>query len=66
MIRTQKEIIKRRRGANFFLQVKEKQKTSKEDIEEIVLKNDKVLAQLNGNNPKKIIVVPKKIINIVV
>ena len=33
---------------------------SKEDIEEIVLKNDKVLAQLNGNNPKKIIVVPKK------
>ena len=39
---------------------------SKEDIEEIVLKNDKVLAQLNGNNPKKIIVVPKKIINIVV
>lgn len=39
---------------------------SKEDIEEFVLKNDKVLAQLNGNNPKKIIVVPKKIINIVV
>ena len=39
---------------------------SKEDIEEIVLKNDKVLAQLNGNNSKKIIVVPKKIINIVV
>ena len=39
---------------------------SREDIEEIVLKNDKVLAQLNGNNPKKIIVVPKKIINIVV
>ena len=39
---------------------------SKEDIEEIVLKNDKVLAQLNGNNPKKIIVVPKKILNIVV
>ncbi len=39
---------------------------SKEDMEEIVLKNDKVLAQLNGNNPKKIIVVPKKIINIVV
>lgn len=39
---------------------------SKEDIEENVLKNDKVLAQLNGNNPKKIIVVPKKIINIVV
>ena len=39
---------------------------SKEDIEEIVLKNDKVLAQLNGNNPKKIIVVPKNIINIVV
>ena len=39
---------------------------SKEDIEEFILKNDKVLAQLNGNNPKKIIVVPKKIINIVV
>ena len=39
MIRTQKEIIKRRRGANFFLQVKEKQKTSKEDIEDYF--NDK-------------------------
>ena len=38
-IRTQKEIIKRRRGANFFLQVKEKQKTSKEDIEDYL--NDK-------------------------
>ena len=38
-IRTQKEIIKRRRGANFFLQVKEKQKTSKEDIEDYF--NDK-------------------------
>ena len=34
-------------------------------IEEIALQDERVIRQLNGNNPKKIIVVPKKIINIV-
>ena len=38
---------------------------SKEEIEEIVMKNEKVIQQLDGAKPKKIIVVPKKIINIV-
>ena len=38
---------------------------SKEEIEEIVMKDEKVIQQLNGAKPKKIIVVPKKIINIV-
>ncbi|SIS84992.1 leucyl-tRNA synthetase [Kaistella chaponensis] len=35
------------------------------EIEEIALKEDRVIDQLAGNNPKKIIIVPKKIINIV-
>ena len=34
-------------------------------IEEIALKEKRVIDQLAGNNPKKIIIVPKKIINIV-
>ena len=34
-------------------------------IEEIALKEERVIDQLAGNNPKKIIIVPKKIINIV-
>ena len=38
---------------------------SKEEIEEIVMKDEKVIQQLNEAKPKKIIVVPKKIINIV-
>ena len=38
---------------------------SKEEIEEIVMKDEKVTQQLDGAKPKKIIVVPKKIINIV-
>ena len=38
---------------------------SKEEIEEIVMKDEKVIQQLDGAKPKKIIVVPKKIINIV-
>jgi len=37
---------------------------SKEEIEEIVMKDEKVIQQLDGAKPKKIIVVPKKIINI--
>ena len=40
-------------------------KLSKEEIEEIVMKDEKVIQQLDGAKPKKIIVVPKKIINIV-
>ena len=38
---------------------------SKEEIEEIVMKDEKVIQLLDGAKPKKIIVVPKKIINIV-
>ena len=38
---------------------------SKEEIEEIVMKDEKVIQQLDGAKLKKIIVVPKKIINIV-
>ena len=38
---------------------------SKEEIEEIVMKDEKIIQQLDGAKPKKIIVVPKKIINIV-
>ncbi|MBF8457678.1 leucine--tRNA ligase [Kaistella sp. G5-32] len=34
-------------------------------IEEIALKDERILQQLAGNHPKKIIIVPKKIINIV-
>ena len=40
-------------------------KLSKEEIEKIVMKDEKVIQQLDGAKPKKIIVVPKKIINIV-
>ncbi len=35
-------------------------------IEEIALKDERVIKQLEGNSPKKIIIVPKKIINIVI
>ncbi len=35
------------------------------EIEEVVLKDKRVIDQLAGNNPKKMIIVPKKIINIV-
>jgi leucyl-tRNA synthetase len=38
---------------------------SKEEIEKIVLSNEKTIAQLEGRTPKKIIIVPGKIINIV-
>ena len=38
---------------------------SKEEIEKTVLANEKTLAQLEGRTPKKIIIVPGKIINIV-
>lgn len=35
------------------------------EIEEIVLADERTVDQLKGNNPKKVIIVPKKIINIV-
>jgi leucyl-tRNA synthetase len=38
---------------------------SKEEIEKTVLKHEKTIAQLEGRAPKKVIVVPGKIINIV-
>jgi leucyl-tRNA synthetase len=38
---------------------------SKEDIEAAVLSDDKTKAQLQGRTPKKVIVVPGKIVNIV-
>jgi len=37
-----------------------------QEIEKIALQNEKILQQLEGNSPKKVIIVPKKIINIVV
>jgi leucyl-tRNA synthetase len=38
---------------------------TKEQIEEAVLAHEKTIAQLDGTTPKKVIVVPGKIINIV-
>ena len=38
---------------------------SKEEIEKAVLENEKTIAQLEGSIPKKVIIVPGKIINIV-
>ena len=38
---------------------------SKEEIEKTVLENEKTIAQLSGRLPKKVIVVPGKIVNIV-
>ena len=38
---------------------------SKDEIEKIVMENEKTIAQLDGRTPKKVIVVPGKIINIV-
>ena len=38
---------------------------SKEEIEKIVLEHPKTLAQLEGKTPKKVIIVPGKIVNIV-
>jgi leucyl-tRNA synthetase len=41
-------------------------KISKEEIEKEVIKNEKTQKYLDGKNPKKIIVIPGKIVNIVV
>lgn len=38
---------------------------SRDEIQEVVLNHPKTIAYLAGNNPKKIIVVPKKIVNFV-
>ena len=39
---------------------------SKEDIEKAVLENETVQKYLEGNLPKKVVVVPKKIVNVVI
>ncbi|GAB3509668.1 leucine--tRNA ligase [Emticicia fontis] len=39
---------------------------SKEDIEKAVLENENVIKWLEGNTPKKLIVVPKRIVNVVI
>ena len=39
---------------------------SKEEIEAATLQLDVVIKALNGNDPKKMIVVPKRIVNVVV
>jgi len=39
---------------------------TKEEVEAIVLANPEVQQRLEGNSPKKVIVVPKRIVNIVV
>jgi leucyl-tRNA synthetase len=38
---------------------------SKDQIEEAVMAHDKTKAQLQGRTPKKVIIVPGKIVNIV-
>ena len=38
---------------------------SKEDIEKAVMSHEKTMAQLQGRLPKKVIIVPGKIVNIV-
>ncbi len=38
---------------------------SKDDIEKAVLAHEKTIAQLAGREPKKVIIVPGKIINLV-
>lgn len=48
------------------LRVKLKADLKKEEIEEIVMSMDKVSMLLEGKSPKKVIVVPKKIVNIVI
>jgi leucyl-tRNA synthetase len=39
---------------------------SKEEIEKLVMENDLVLKWLEGATPKKVIVVPKRIVNVVI
>ena len=39
---------------------------SKDEVEKLVLENSEVQERLEGNSPKKVIVVPGRIVNIVV
>lgn len=39
---------------------------SKEEVERVALSNEQTIKQLDGNSPKKVIVVPGKIVNIVI
>jgi leucyl-tRNA synthetase len=39
---------------------------NKEEVEKAALTNEQTIRQLNGNSPKKVIVVPGKIVNIVI
>ena len=51
-----------------ILQFNQETKTilSKQQIEEIVINNERAIKHLSGKTPKKIIVVPGKIVNIVI
>ncbi len=40
--------------------------TEKDCVKEMALKEEKIVALLNGNEPKKVIVIPSKLVNIVV
>ena len=40
--------------------------TTKEELEKLVLNSPKVLANLNGMTPKKIIIIPNKLVSIVI
>ena len=39
---------------------------SKEDAEKAVLADNEVIAALNGSTPKKIIIIPNRLINLIV
>jgi leucyl-tRNA synthetase len=39
---------------------------TKEEVESEVMKHEKMTHYLNGESPKKVIVVPKRIVNIVI
>ena len=40
--------------------------TSKEELEKLALSSEKIIANLNGQTPKKVIVVPNKLVSIVI
>ena len=41
-------------------------KLQKEDVEKTAMANEQTIKHLDGNSPKKVIVVPGKIVNIVI
>ena len=49
-----------------YLEVIEKYRTDKEEVEKLALENPNAERWLEGKTPKKIIVVPNKIVNIVI